>query len=128
MKYILIIVMVLSLNFSLTACTGQVTSGVSMDDSNAVTSFAENLDEGDEMKHEILTIKAIEDNTLIAVNEKNERYIISDYVQSVVTDFETGQKIGVSYKTKNENMDGDFELTDVKVTKEGPVTLAPIEK
>lgn len=99
-----------------------------MDDSNAVTSFAENLDEGDEMKHEILTIKAIEDNTLIAVNEKNERYIISDYVQSVVTDFETGQKIGVSYKTKNENMDGDFELTDVKVTKEGPVTLAPIEK
>lgn len=127
MKYILIIVMALSMNFSLTACTGQVTSEVSIDSSKADTSSVEIIDEGDEMKHEILTIKAIEDSTLIAVNEKNERYIIIDYIQSE-TDFETGQKIGVSYKTKNENKDGDFELTEVKVTKEGPVTLAPIEK
>ena len=79
------------------------------------------------MKHEILTIKAIEDSTLIAVNEKNERYIIIDYIQSDIN-LETGQKIGVSYKTKNENADGDYELSEVKVTKEGPVTLVPIEK
>ena len=73
MKYILIIVMALSLNFSLTACTGQVTSGVSIDSSKSDAFSVEILDEGDEMKHEILTIKAIEDSTLIAVNEKNER-------------------------------------------------------
>lgn len=127
MKYILIIVMALSLNFSLTACTGQVTSGVSIDSSKSDAFSVEILDEGDEMKHEILTIKAIEDSTLIAVNEKNERYIILDYIQSD-TDFETGQKIGVSYKTKNENADGDYELSEVKVTKEGPVVLVPIEK
>ena len=127
MKYILIIVMALSLNFSLTACTGQVTSGVSIDSSKSDAFSVEILDEGDEMKHEILTIKAIEDSTLIAVNEKNERYIILDYIQSD-TDFETGQKIGVSYKTKNENADGDYELSEVKVTKEGPVILVPIEK
>lgn len=127
MKYILIIIMALSLNFSLTACTGQVTSEVSIDASKVDASSVENLDEGDEMKHEILTIKAIEEKTLIAVNEKNERYIISDYIQSD-TDFETGQKIGVSYKTKNENADGNYELSEVKVTKEGPVTLAPVEK
>lgn len=127
MKYFLIIVMALSLNFSLTACTGQVTSEVSIDSSKSDASSAEILDEGDEMKHEILTIKAIEDSTLIAVNEKNERYIIIDYIQSDIN-FETGQKIGVSYKTKNENADGDYELSEVKVTKEGPVTLVPIEK
>lgn len=127
MKYILIIIMALSLYFSLTACTGQVTSEVSIDASKVDASSVENLDEGDEMKHEILTIKAIEEKTLIAVNEKNEKYIISDYIQSD-TDFETGQKIGVSYKTKNENADGDYELSEVKVTKEGPVTLAPVEK
>ncbi len=119
--------MALSLNFSLTACTGQVISEVSIDASKVDASSVENLDEGDEMKHEILTIKAIEEKTLIAVNEKNEKYIISDYIQSD-TDFETGQKIGVSYKTKNENADGDYELSEVKVTKEGPVTLAPVEK
>ena len=127
MKYILIIVMALSLNFSLTACTGQVTSGVSIDSSKSDAFSVEILDEGDEMKHEILSIKAIEDSTLIAVNEKNERYIILDYIQSD-TDFETGQKIGVSYKTKNENADGDYKLSEVKVTKEGPVILVPIEK
>ena len=127
MKYFLIIVMALSLNFSLTACTGQVTSEVSIDSSKSDASSAEILDEGDEMKHEILTIKAIEDSTLVAVNEKNERYIIIDYIQSDIN-LETGQKIGVSYKTKNENADGDYELSEVKVTKEGPVTLVPIEK
>lgn len=127
MKYFLIIVMALSLNFSLTACTGQVTSEVSIDSSKSDAYSAEILDEGDEMKHEILTIKAIEDSTLIAVNEKNERYIIIDCIRSD-TDFETGQKIGVSYKKKNENADGDYELSEVKVTKEGPVTLAPMEK
>lgn len=127
MKYFLIIVMALSLNFSLTACTGQVTSEVSIDSSKSDASSAEILDEGDEMKHEILTIKAIEDSTLIAINEKNERYIIIDYIQSDIN-LETGQKIGVSYKTKNENADGDYELSEVKVTKEGPVTLVPIEK
>lgn len=127
MKYILIFVMALSLNFSLTACTGQVTSGVSIDDSKTDASTVENLDEGDEMKHEILTIKAIEDSALIAVNEKNERYIISDYIQSDI-DFETGQKIGISYQTKNKNADGDYELTGIKVTKEGTITIAPSEK
>lgn len=127
MKYILIIIMALSLNFSLTACTGQVTSEVSIDASKEVASSAENLDEGDEMKHEILTIKSIEDSILIAVNERNERYIISDYTQFGI-DFETGQKIGISYQQKAKNEDGEYELSEVKVTKEETITIVPLEK
>lgn len=127
MKYILIIIMALSLNFSLTACTGQVTSEVSIDASKEDASSVENLDEGDEMKHEILTIKSIEDSILIAVNERNERYIISDYTQFGI-DFETGQKIGISYQQKAKNEDGEYELSEVKVTKEGTITIVPLEK
>lgn len=127
MKYILIIIMALSLNFSLTACTEQVTSEVSIDASKEVASSAENLDEGDEMKHEILTIKSIEDSILIAVNERNERYIISDYTQFGI-DFETGQKIGISYQQKVKNEDGEYELSEVKVTKEETITIVPLEK
>lgn len=127
MKYILIIIMALSLNFSLTACTGQVTSEVSIDASKEIASSAENLDEGDEMKHEILTIKSIEDSILIAVNERNERYIISDYTQFGI-DFETGQKIGISYQQKAKNEDGEYELSEVKVTKEETITIVPLEK
>lgn len=127
MKYILIIIMALSLNFSLTACTGQVISEVSIDASKMDASSVENLDEGDEMKHEILTIKSIEDSILIAVNERNERYIISDYTQFGI-DFETGQKIGISYQQKAKNEDGDYELSEVKVTKEGTITIVPLEK
>ena len=127
MKYILIIIMALSLNFSLTACTGQVTSEVSIDASKEVASSAENLDEGDEMKHEILTIKSIEDSILNAVNERNERYIISDYTQFGI-DFETGQKIGISYQQKAKNEDGEYELSEVKVTKEETITIVPLEK
>ncbi len=127
MKYILLILMVLSLNISLAACTGQLSSGRTSDVPTLNSSVEEKANEGDEMKHEILTVKTIEDSTLIAVNERNERYIISDYTQFGI-DFETGQKIGISYQKKTQNADGDYELSEVKVTKEGTVTIVPLEK
>lgn len=126
MKKILLLFMVVTLCFSLTACTEQITSESTLSSSMADTS-AENMNEGDGMKHEILTVKTIDDNELIAVNDKNEKYLIVDYTQFGI-DFETGQKIGISYLKKNKNNDGEYELESLKVTKEGTITIAPVEK
>lgn len=88
---------------------------------------AENMNEGDGMKHEILTVKTIDDNELLAVNDKDEKYLIVDYTQFGI-DFEIDQKIGISYLKKSKNNDGEYELEGLKVTKEGTITIAPVEK
>lgn len=126
MKKILLLFMAVTLCFSLAAYIGHITSESTLSSSMTDTS-GENMNEDDGMKHEILTVKTIEDDELIAVNDKDEKYLIVDYIQFGI-DFETGQKIGISYLKKNKNNDGEYELEGLKVTKEGTIIIAPVEK
>lgn len=116
--------MALCMSF-LVACTNDTPPQTVANNSSETS--VEDLEDVDGMKHEIVTVTAIDDAQIMASNSKGERYNITNDAQITFT-VEVGQKIGISYVGRTENSDGSYELQGLKITKERPITLVPLEK
>lgn len=74
--------------------------------------------DGDSMiKHEILRMSCVENQDLILVNSKNEKYLVPEYGKYDI-EFTEGQRVGISYTSKEMSDDGRFIMTIVFMTKE----------
>ncbi|MCF0114705.1 MAG: hypothetical protein HUJ56_05075 [Erysipelotrichaceae bacterium] len=120
MKKIFKVMMAIFLLFA-AACSSEVTLEEDLSHSDEKIK-EENRLEDEDMKHEIIRVKCIEDNDLIAINWKEETYLIPDCAQYHI-DFEVDQRIGISYTEKSKNEMGQYILAGLKVTKEDVETI-----
>ena len=94
---------------------------------NNTTSNSSESSEDEMMKHEIITIVDFSDDYIVATNNKEEKYVVYGYQKDKIC-LEIGQKIGVSYTEKVQNKDGIYEISALKITKEGTISVLPREK
>ena len=110
----------------LTACsTGKAEKGKPESLTEIITEG--NRKEDEDMKHEIVTVKKVEENSMILENYKNEQFIV-DSCDQYDTIFEEGQKVWLHYTEKSENGEGKYILSDLKITEAGPEVLMPLDE
>lgn len=74
--------------------------------------------DGDNMvSHEILRMSCVENQDLILVNTKNEKYLVPEYYKYDI-EFTEGQRVGISYTSKEMSDDGRYIMTIISLTKE----------
>ena len=80
---------------------------------------------GREVKHEIVTVTDISPTKLTVTNDKKELYAISNWDDRFPV--EIGTHIGISYTDKVRMDNGQYSLSIVSITKEGPILPMPPE-
>ena len=78
-----------------------------------------------EVKHEIVTVTDISPTKLTVTNDKKELYAISNWDDRFPV--EIGTHIGISYTDKVRMDNGQYSLSIVSITKEGPILPMPPE-
>ena len=80
---------------------------------------------GREVKHEIVTVTNISSTELTVTNGKKEFYAIRNWDDRFPV--EIGTHIGISYTDKVQMDNGQYSLSIVSITKEGPILPMPPE-